>query len=458
MVVTSSRQEAVRYQLAMLAYVREKSYGDVHPLVAFSGTVLPDVVIPEEVSENSRLLNAGLSGRDLAEAFDTPDFNVLIAANKFQTGFDQPKLCAMYVDKKLQGVDCVQTLSRLNRTFPGKETFILDFFNDPQGILEAFLPYYNKAELADVSDPQVVYDLQKKLDEEQIYHRDEVERFAEAFFDPKAATAKLSYYCSPAKERFAGRFKAAEEAKRHARAMRAIAERNGDKVGVQNAEHAEKEAGEAADLLELFKKNLRSFVRVYEFLSQIIDYDDVELEQLNVYASHLYPLLRASRLEEDDVDVSELSLTHYRLTKQAEFRPRLDEETGEYTLKPISEVGSGKPFDPEKKRLSEIIEALNELFGAQVGDDDQLHFFNGVADRVCRDSEVMAQVNNHTPERVMHGLFPRRVVDAVLDSMTDHEKLAMEVLDDESKSRDFTWLMLKVLAGAGPAPGPGRVA
>src|SRR5690625_1569927 len=131
----------------MREYSKEKGYHDVHPLVRFSGSVLPDDVIPEEVSESSTLINPGLMGRDLRDAFDTEDYNVMIAANKFQTGFDQPKLCAMYVDKKLQGVDCVQTLSRLNRTFPGKETFVLDFFNDPKDILEAFEPYYGKAEL-----------------------------------------------------------------------------------------------------------------------------------------------------------------------------------------------------------------------------------------------------------------------------------------------------------------------
>ncbi|MCA1754178.1 MAG: hypothetical protein LC641_05650 [Spirochaeta sp.] len=114
----------------------------------------------------------------------------MIAANKFQTGFDQPKLCAMYVDKKLQGVDCVQTLSRLNRTFPGKDTFILDFFNDAQDILESFLPYYNRAELTDISDAQIVYDIQTKLDQKQIYHWDEVEAFAAAFFDPKAPAGR----------------------------------------------------------------------------------------------------------------------------------------------------------------------------------------------------------------------------------------------------------------------------
>ncbi|TCT10904.1 type I restriction endonuclease subunit R [Paralcaligenes ureilyticus] len=447
MVVTGSRQEAVRYQLAMLAYVKQKGYQDVHPLVAFSGTVLADEVIPQEVSETSFLLNAGLHGQDLAKAFDTQDFNVMIAANKFQTGFDQPKLCAMYVDKKLDGVDCVQTLSRLNRIFPGKETFILDFFNDSQDVLNAFLPYYNKAELTDVSDPQIVYDLQKRLDEEHIYYWEEVESFAAAFFDPKAAASKLSYYCLPAKERFAKRYAFAANARGMAKQVVQVVRNNGDKVGLQKAEHALKEAGEAIDKLDLFKKNLKSFVKLYEFLSQIVDYEDRELEQLNVYAKHLHPLLRISRLDDDDVDVSELELTHYRLTKRAEQLLKLNEKTGEYGLKPGSDVGTGKPYDPEKKRLSEIIDALNDLFGAEISDDDQLHFANGVAARISRDEGVMAQVNSHSPEQVMHGVFPKRVEDLVLDAMTDHEKMAMEILGNEGKGRDFALLILRLLAG-----------
>lgn len=450
MVVTSSRQEAVRYQLAVKAYVQQMGYADVHPLVAFSGSVLPDEVIPEEVTESSSLLNAGLNGRDLAEAFDTQDFNVMIAANKYQTGFDQPKLCAMYVDKKLQGVDCVQTLSRLNRTFPAKQTFILDFFNEPQDILDAFLPYYTKAELNDVTDPQIIYDLQKKLDAEGIYHWQEVEAFALAFFDPKAAASKLSYYCQPAKERFAKRYAFSVESRQQALDYKRTAEANGDRAGLKKAEHALKEAGEQVDQLDLFRKNLQSFVRLYEFLSQIVPYEDRELEQLCVFAKHLHPLLRVDRLQQDDVDVGELQLTHYRLSKRAEHQLRLSEEGGEYTLKPGSDVGSGKPRDPEKKRLSEIIDALNDIFGAEVSDEDQLHFLTGIAERISRQEDVMAQVNNHSVDQVMHGLLPKRVIDTVLDAMTDHEKLSLEVLDNETKSRAFAlviYKMLKVLAG-----------
>lgn len=449
MVVTSSRQEAVRYQLALKAYVQQMGYSDVHPLVAFSGSVLPDEMIPEEVTESSSLLNAGLNGRDLAQAFDTQDFNVMIAANKYQTGFDQPKLCAMYVDKKLQGVDCVQTLSRLNRTFgDSKQTFILDFFNEPQDILDAFLPYYTKAELSDVTDPQIIYDLQKKLDAEGIYHWQEVEAFAMAFFDPKAAASKLSYYCTPAKERFAKRYAFCVESRQQALDFKRTAEANGDSAGLKKAEHALKEAGEQVDQLDLFRKNLQSFVRLYEFLSQIVPYEDRELEQLCVYAKHLHPLLRVDRLLQDDVDVGELQLSHYRLSKRAEQQLRLSEEQGDYTLKPGSDVGSGKPHDPEKKRLSEIIEALNDIFGAEVSDDDQLQFLSGIAQRISRQEDVMAQVNNHSVDQVMHGLFPKRVLDTVLDAMTDHEKLSLEVLDNETKSRAFALVILKMLKTA----------
>jgi len=448
MVVTASRQEAVRYQLAMRRYIEAQGYADVHPMVAFSGSVPPDEEIPEEVTETSQLLNPGLKGRDLAEAFDTDDYNVMIAANKFQTGFDQPKLCAMYVDKKLRDVDCVQTLSRLNRLFPGKQTFILDFYNDEQEILDAFAPYYRKAELADVSDPNVVYDLQRTLDASGIYHWSEVEAFAKAFFDPKAPASSLSYHCRPAQDRFKHRYQLALEQLQVWKEARQVAEQNGDDKGLKRAEQELKEAGTTRDELDLFRKNLQSFVRTYEFLSQIVTFDDAELEQLCVYARHLTPLLRIDRLlEEESIDVSELELTHYRLTKREEKRLRLEEAEGDYGLTPVSEVGSGKPHDPEKQRLAEVIDRLNDLYGAEVSDDDKLHFANGIADRIERDEAVMAQVRNHSADQVMHGLFPKKVTDAVLDALSDHEKLSMPLLEDEETGRQFALLILKLLAG-----------
>ena len=214
---------------------------------------------------------------------------------------------------------------------------------------------------------------------------------------------------------------------------------------MKKAEAAVKEAGEQADQLDLFKKNLQSFVRLYEFLAQIIPYEDRELEQLCVYARHLYPLLSVDRLDDEAVDVGELQLTHYRLTKRTEHQLRLNDEHGDHGLDPASAVGSGKAHDPEKKRLSEIIKALNDIFGAEVNDEDQLHFLTGIADRISRQEDVMAQVNSHSVEQVMHGLLPRRVLDTVLDAMTDHEKLSLEVLDNETKSRAFALMVLKML-------------
>ena len=339
---------------------------------------------------------------------------------------------------------CTGTEAGARAGSPGKQTFILDFFNDAQDILDAFLPYYTKAELTDVTDPQLIYDLQKKLDAEGIYYWSEVEAFALAFFDPKAAASTLSYHCAPARERFAKRYAFSVEARQQALDNKRTAQANGDSTGLKSAEHALKEAGEQIDQLDLFRKNLQSFVRLYEFLSQIIPYEDPELEQLCVYAKHLHPLLRADRLMEE-VDLGELQLSHYRLTKRAEHQLRLVNEGGDYTLDPLTGVGSGKAHDPEKKRLSEIIEALNEIFGAEISDEDQLQFLTGIANRISRQEDVMAQVSNHSVDQVMHGLFPKRVLDIVLDAMTDHEKLSLEVLDNEVKSRAFALVILKML-------------
>lgn len=446
MVVTSSRQEAVRYQLAMSKYIQDKGYQDVHALVAFSGEVPEDEYIPETFTETSARLNPGLNGRAHDKALDTDDFNVMIVANKYQTGFDQPKLCAMYVDKKLQGVECVQTLSRLNRTFPGKDqTFILDFFNSEEDILESFKPYYTSAELDSVTDPHILFDIMSKLDEEHIYQWTEVKAFATAFFNPKANATKLGYYCKPAKERFMSRYNHAVETLRDAKAMKAQAAQHGDKSSLTKAEASVKAAGEMVDQLELFKKNLGSYVRVYEFLSQIVPYNDSDLEALCVYAKNLLPLLRIERLDDsDDVDVSGLTLTHYRMTKKAEKQIKLGEGDTEY-LASIKAVGSGKPHDPEKKKLQEIIDTLNDLFGAEVSDEDKLQFAEGIAKRIRRDKEVMAQIERHSEDEIMHGLYPQRVTDRVLDAMTEHEKLSIEVLDNPMIGREFARIILKFI-------------
>ncbi|GAB3465128.1 hypothetical protein GCM10027398_10160 [Azotobacter salinestris] len=200
----------------------------------------------------------------------------------------------------------------------------------------------------------------------------------------------------------------------------------------------------------MYQQDLFESEAARSLLDQLLDdsrlyRSSADYQKLLDYAKHLHPLLRIDRLQEDDIDVSELQLTHYRLTKRAEHDLRLSEEQGDYSLDPASAVGSGKPHDPEKKQLSEIIEALNDIFGAEVSDEDQLHFLTGIAQRISREEDVMAQVNSQPAEQVMHGLFPKRVEDIVLDAMTDHEKLSLEVLDNVAKSRAFARVIYKLL-------------
>lgn len=448
MIVTSARREAVRYKLALDAYIREHGYDDVHALVAFSGSVAADEYIPEEVSETSRLLNPELRGRDMRDAFDTDDFNVMIAANKFQTGFDQPRLCAMYVDKKLQSVDCVQTLSRLNRTFPGKEssaTFVLDFVNDPEEIRQAFEPYYRTAELESVSDPNQVYELQRKLDDERIYRWEEVEAFARVFFDPTGKQSELTHWCRPGRDRFRDRYREIVNAIQQWRTELREAREQGNDRAAQNAEHELENLGEARDRLDLFRKNLATFVRFYEFISQVVDFEDRELEQLNVFARHLQPLLRDGARDDDEIDWSELQLTHYRLTKQGEHRLQLGDEEGEYGLKSPGDIGSGHPRDAKKEALNKLIERLNELFGAEVADDHKLRFAHNVADTVRNNEPVMAQVRNNSPEQVMRGDYPQAVRNAVIEHMSANGSLSEEVLEDERLHTEFARLILALL-------------
>jgi len=300
MVVTSSRKEAVRYKHSIDKYIKAKGYQNIHALVAFSGEVVfsdkdpnSEGLLGETFTESN--MNPNLKGRKLQKAFDTDDFQIMIVANKFQTGFDQPKLCAMYVDKKLGGVECVQTLSRLNRTYPGKAemgTFILDFFNDPDYILKAFQPYYQTAELADVSDPDLIFDLFEKLRAAGVFTWQEVEQFCVAYYVKSKSNAAIANICKPAVERWQKRYKSAVEVYQQAKVIFERTKKTADAVLIANAENSFKECKKEKDALEIFKKDLGTFVRFYEFMSQIVDYDDKGLEKLSLYARNLRPMFR----------------------------------------------------------------------------------------------------------------------------------------------------------------------
>jgi type I restriction enzyme R subunit len=454
MVVTSSRKEAVRYKLCFDKYITEKGYQKIHAMVAFSGEVEfnekdPNVagLIGEKYTEHN--MNPNLKGRDMRKAFDSDDYQVMLVANKFQTGFDQPKLCAMYVDKKLGGVECVQTLSRLNRTYPGKAetgTFILDFFNDPDDILEAFQPYYQTAELDDVSDPDLIFDLSDKLRAENIFQWHEVEQFCDAFLQKSKSNAAIANICKPAVERWQKRYKSAVETYQQAKEMFERTKKTADPVLIANAENSFKECKQKKDALEIFKKDLGTFVRFYEFMSQIVDYNDKDLEKLSLYARNLRPLLREVVLEEDDIDLNSVVLSHYRLSKIRQQDIQLKEDAGEY-LTPGDEIGTAKPKDKKEEFLSQIINRLNELFITdELTDKDLVNYAYTVRDKLSENSLIMSQIANNTPEQAMLGGFSKAINDAVMDSSEAHQNQMLQLLSDPEKATGFARVVFDLLA------------
>jgi len=458
MVVTSSRKEAVRYKLGFDKYITQNlykpGYKKIHAMVAFSGEVEfdekePNVdgLLDEKFTESN--MNPNLKGRDMRKAFDSDDYQVMIVANKFQTGFDQPKLCAMYVDKKLGGVECVQTLSRLNRTYPAKAetgTFVLDFFNEPDEILAAFQPYYQTAELADVSDPGLIFDLFDKLRATGIFTWQEVEQFCGAFFIKNKSNAAIANICKPAVERWKIRYKSTIEAFKQAKEMFERTKATGDAVLIANAENSFKESKQEKDALEIFKKDLGTFVRFYEFMSQIVDYDDKDLEKLSLYARNLRPMLRESMIDEDEIDLDSVVLSHYRLSVIRQQDLRLKEDSADYKLEPGEGLGTAKAKDKKEEFLSQIITRLNELFITdELTDKDLVNYAYTIRDKIGENELVMKQIANNTPEQAMLGDFHKAVDDAVMDSSDAHKNQMMQLLANPDKAKGFARVVFDLL-------------
>lgn len=456
MVVTSSRKEAVRYKQAFDKYITQQGYQKIHAMVAFSGEVEfsdkdpnSDFLVGEKFTETN--MNPNLKGRDMRKAFDTDDYQVMIVANKFQTGFDQPKLCAMYVDKKLGGVECVQTLSRLNRTYPGKAetgTFVLDFFNEPQDILAAFQPYFQTAELADVSNPNLIFDLYDKLRAADIFTWTEVEQFCEAFFVKSKSNAAIANICKPAVERWRKRYKHAVDAYKQAKDIFERQKKFNDPVLLANAENSFKDCKKAKDALEIFKKDLGTFVRFYEFMSQIVDYNDKELEKLSLYARNLRPMLRETVIDEDDIDLSSIVLSHYRVSKIRQQHLALQENSEEYKLEPGDEAGTARARDRQTEFLSQIVHRLNELFITdQLTEKDMVNYAYTISDKVRENDIVMQQIANNSAEQAMLGDFPRAVDDAILGSGDAHQNQMMQLLSDPKRAAGFAKVVFDILTG-----------
>ena len=427
MVVVSSRQEAVRWQLAIDQYVKRQGY-PIGTLVAFSGEVNDPDSGPDPFTEASHALNPNLRGRDIREAFSGDEYQILLVANKFQTGFDQPLLCGMYVDKKLGGIQAVQTLSRLNRAHPKKDTtYVLDFVNEPDEILTAFKAYYSTAELENVTDPHLVYDLRTKLDSAGHYDQFEIERVVAVLLNPSARQSELNAALEPVANRLLVRYRLAQD-QLHA------AEANGDGQMM-------KEAKDEMNALILFKRDMGSFQRLYAFLSQIFDYGNTDIEKRQLFFKHLLPLIEFGR-EREGVDLSRLELVRYKLKdKGTRDLPLVN---GEYPkLPPMSATGSGQVQEKEKLYLSQIVEKINELFGADTTDGDKLSWLNSQREKLL-ESEVLAQqAANNTKEQFASSPDLTRVfIDALIDSHSAQSNLSLQALNSEQIQREVINLLL----------------
>jgi len=417
MVVVASRREAVRWQKAIRAYITRQNYS-LGVLVAFSGEVVDTDSYPDAVTENSDLLNPGLKGRDIRDAFAGEDYHLLLVANKFQTGFDQPLLCGMYVDKMLGGIQAVQTLSRLNRAHPGKDTtYILDFVNEPADILQAFKTYFETAELEATTDPHLVYDLRAKLDAAGHYDDYEVERVAKVDLDPNGTQKALDAAIAPVADRLLKRFKAAQQEQAQALA-------NDDDM-------AAKAAKDTLDALALFKGDMGAYVRLYAFLSQIFDYGNTEIEKRFLFFKRLIPLLEFGR-ERDTVDLSKVVLTHHTLKDRGKQPMGLNAD-GTYKLPPMDAVGSGMVREKDAAYLTEIIDKVNGLFEGELSDTDQLVYVNGVLKGKLLENETLIQqaASNSKEQFASSPDLKGALMDAIMDALDAHTTMSTQALGSE---------------------------
>jgi type I restriction enzyme, R subunit len=398
MVVTSSRLHAVRYMLAFERYIAENKITDVRPLVAFSGTV-KDSETGRDFTEPGMNIDC-VSGKSISESqlpdrFASPDYQVLLVANKYQTGFDQPLLCAMYVDKRLDGVQAVQTLSRLNRMIPGKDTpFVLDFVNEADDIYRAFKPYYDATSLEAASDPQQLEQVKHELDSAQVYHWSEVEAFARVFYRPATLQsardhAAMQLHLQPAVDRF--------------KAIRDDAKRSE------------------------FREKLRGYVNIYAFLSQIMPYGDPSLEMLYSFGKLLLPHLP---LDNDTAKINlgdEVGLQYYRMQRTFSGGIALGDGDTQGVKSP-TDVGTGKPKE-EKAPLSEIIQVLNERFGTTFTEEDRL-FFEQIREKAISNDQVVKLRRANPFDKFQLGL-KQLLEDLMVQRMADNDKIVTRYMDDK---------------------------
>jgi type I restriction enzyme R subunit len=393
MVVTGSRLEAVRYKQSFDRYIQEKGYA-IKSLVAFSGTVQDDKLAGVTYTEPS--MNHGISEKELPEKFASQEYHVLLVAEKYQTGFDQPLLHTMFVDKRLAGIQAVQTLSRLNRIHPLKEdTFVLDFVNDREEIREAFKTYYEGAEMGEQVDPARMYAIKGELDASGIYLDEEMERFCAVYFKPKQRQSAMDHQAmnaalDPAVSRFTVRQKDDEQ--------------------------------EA----ELWRGKVQAFLNLYGFLSQVIPYQDSDLERLYVFLRHLAAKLPRRKSGPAYQFDDEVRLGYYRLQKISEGSISLQDGEARRLDGP-TEVGSGL-VRPQPVPLSQLIDVVNERFGTDFNQADQL-FFDQIVEAAMAD-DGLRQAAAVKPGDKFELVFKNLLETLFVERMDQNEEIFVRYMND----------------------------
>lgn len=408
MVVTGSRLEAVRYKQSFDKYIKGKGY-QIKTLVAFSGTVTDDKI--KEVTYTEEGMNNGIREKELPEKFATREYQVLLVAEKYQTGFDQPLLHTMYVDKRLSGIQAVQTLSRLNRTHPHKEdTFVLDFVNDREEIRESFKQFYEGAEFGQEADPGQLYQLKHNLDEQGVYLNEEVIRFCDIYFKPKQRQSPADHQAmNAALDPAVDRFKALQE----------------------------KEPEQA----ELWRGQLVDFRNLYTFLSQVIPYQDTDLERTYVFLRHLASKLpRRSIGTQYDFD-NEVRLEYYRLQKISEGSIDLKEGYAQPLDGPTA-VGTAVIREAQVK-LSQLIDIVNERFGTDFNQADQL-FFDQIIEAASLSEELQQAAKVNSADKFTL-LLNRFLETLFVERMDQNEAIFARYMNDDTfKKVVAEWLTKEI--------------
>ncbi|MBU6395754.1 MAG: DEAD/DEAH box helicase family protein [Sphingomonadales bacterium] len=392
MVVTGSRLSAVKYKQGFDRYIKDKGYQGIRALVAFSGTVEDPDSPGSAFTEVG--MNDGLPERELPERFGGDEYRVLIVADKYQTGFDQPLLQTMYVVKKLAGVQAVQTLSRLNRTAPGKtRTFVLDFRNEEGEIYEAFKPYYETTPVGANADPHKLNELHHRLLQYAVITPDDLRTFSEVWFKSRRDHSGQDH-----------------------RIMNAVLDACVERF---------KELDEPAQ--DEFRGLLTAFRNLYAFLSQIMPYFDEGLEQLFAFVRNLSPKLPlpgdGKKFTLDD----DVALKFFRLQQVGEGSIDLSEGEAD-PLKGPTDVGTAREKDTEVA-LSTLVDKLNERFGTDFTVADQL-FFDSVRATAEMDEKIVEAAKANT-EANFAAFFSRVLDDLFIQRMEGNDEIFNRVMSDK---------------------------